>query len=143
VVVAVYPLGYHEARQRTSSDLKLNPHVRAAFLDGAYRDKSHELDFRAVGHLSTREVAKVLERTRAAKNATPLARARLRPHAAARNGSPSAGGAARRRVTFEPSSKDVAIGPARGGEGVRRATGRRGSVTLVPCYPIDSRACLD
>nr|MBK7069152.1 transposase [Deltaproteobacteria bacterium] len=64
-VVAVYPFGYHEARQRTSSDLKLNPHVHAVFLDGAaYRDKGDELDFRAVGHLSTRDVAAVLERTR-------------------------------------------------------------------------------
>ena len=52
------------AVQRTSSDLKLNPHVHAVFLDGAYRDKGEELDFRAVGHLSTRDVAAVLERTR-------------------------------------------------------------------------------
>ncbi len=63
-VVAAYPFGYHEARQRTSSDLKLNPHVHAVFLDGAYRDKGDALDFRAVGHLSTRDVAPVLERTR-------------------------------------------------------------------------------
>jgi len=61
---AVSPFGYHEARERTSSDLKLNPHVHAVFLDGAYRDKGNELDFRAVGHLSTRDVAAVLERTR-------------------------------------------------------------------------------
>ena len=32
------------AVQRTSSDLKLNPHVHAVFLDGAYRDKGDELD---------------------------------------------------------------------------------------------------
>ena len=37
----------------------------ACVLDGAaYRDKGDELDFRAVGHLSTRDVAAVLERTR-------------------------------------------------------------------------------
>ena len=42
----------------------LNPHVHAVFLDGAYRDKGDSLDFRAVGHLSTRDVAAVLERTR-------------------------------------------------------------------------------
>ena len=36
----------------------------AVFLDGPYRDKLDELDFRAVGHLSTRDVAAVLERTR-------------------------------------------------------------------------------
>ncbi len=52
------------AVQPASSDLKLNPHVHAVFLDGAYREKSAELDFRAVGHLSTRGVAAVLERTR-------------------------------------------------------------------------------
>jgi hypothetical protein len=72
-VIAVHPFGYREARQRTSSDLKLppsgitkrvNPHVHAVFLDGAYRDKGDELDFRAVGHLSSRDVAAVLERTR-------------------------------------------------------------------------------
>jgi hypothetical protein len=55
-VVALHPFGYHEARQRTSSDLKLNPHVHAVFLDGAYREEGDELDFRAVGHLSTRDV---------------------------------------------------------------------------------------
>ncbi|MBL0197677.1 MAG: transposase [Myxococcales bacterium] len=38
--------------------------MHAVFLDGAYRDKGEELDFRAVGHLSTRDVAAVLERTR-------------------------------------------------------------------------------
>jgi len=52
------------AVQRTSSDLKLNPHVHAVFLDGTYRDKGDELDFRGVWHLSTRDVAAVLERTR-------------------------------------------------------------------------------
>jgi hypothetical protein len=50
------------ALQRTSSDLKLNPPVHAVFLAGTYRDKGDELDFRAVGHLSTRDVAAVLER---------------------------------------------------------------------------------
>jgi hypothetical protein len=39
------------------------------FLDGAYRDTKEESDgdalaFRALGHLSTRDVASVLERTR-------------------------------------------------------------------------------
>jgi hypothetical protein len=38
--------------------------VHAVFLDGTYRDKGDELDFRGVGHLSTRDVAAVLERTR-------------------------------------------------------------------------------
>jgi len=55
------------AVQRTSSDLKLNPHVHAVFLDGVYRDKKEdgeELEFRVLSHLSTRDVAAVLERTR-------------------------------------------------------------------------------
>ena len=55
------------AVQRTSSDLKLNPHVHAVFLDGVYRDKEQggdELEFRALVHLSTRDVALVVERTR-------------------------------------------------------------------------------
>ncbi len=52
------------ALQRTSSDLKLNPHIHAVFLDGVYREKGGELEFLAHGHLSTRDVALVLERTR-------------------------------------------------------------------------------
>lgn len=55
------------AVQRTSSDLKLNPHVHAVFLDGVYREKADdgdELEFCALEHLSTRDVAEVLERTR-------------------------------------------------------------------------------
>ena len=43
------------AVQRTSSDLKLNPHGHAVFLDGVYRDKDgDELAFRALAHLTTR-----------------------------------------------------------------------------------------
>ncbi len=34
------------------------------FLDGVYREKGGELEFVAHGHLSTRDVALVLERTR-------------------------------------------------------------------------------
>ena len=55
------------AVQRTSSDLKLNPHVHAVFLDGVYREKadgSDALEFCTLEHLSTRDVAEVLERTR-------------------------------------------------------------------------------
>jgi len=55
------------AVQRTSSDLKLNPHVHAVFLDGANPDTEEggdELAFRALAHLTTRDVAAVLERTR-------------------------------------------------------------------------------
>lgn len=42
----------------------LNPHVHAVFLDGAYRDEGGDLVFEGVAHLTTREVAEVLERTR-------------------------------------------------------------------------------
>ena len=53
------------ALQRTSSDLKLNPHVHAVFLDGAYAEaEGGELVFRELGHLQTRQVAEVLEQTR-------------------------------------------------------------------------------
>jgi hypothetical protein len=54
------------AVQRTSSDLKLNPHLHAVFLDGAYRgvDASGEPRFEALGHLSTSDVSAVLERAR-------------------------------------------------------------------------------
>jgi hypothetical protein len=44
------------AVQRTSSDLKLNPHVHAVFLDGVFRNEEQdrgELEFRALSHLST------------------------------------------------------------------------------------------
>ena len=55
------------AVQRTSSDLKLNPHVHAVFLDGAYpetEEDGDELEFRGLSHLTTRDVGEVLERTR-------------------------------------------------------------------------------
>jgi hypothetical protein len=48
------------AVQRTSSDLKLNPHVHAVLLDGVYQDGA-ELAFRALAHLTTRALAAVLE----------------------------------------------------------------------------------
>jgi hypothetical protein len=61
--------------QRTSSDLKLNPHLHAVVLDGAYKEDAgppstssseDAVDavpcFHGLGHLQTREVAEVLER---------------------------------------------------------------------------------
>jgi hypothetical protein len=48
--------------QRTSSDLKLNPHLHVVFLDGVYRELDAEtVGFTALPHLSTREVGEVLE----------------------------------------------------------------------------------
>ena len=50
--------------QRTSSDLKLNPHLHILFLDGVYRELDAEtVGFTALPHLSTREVGEVLEKT--------------------------------------------------------------------------------
>jgi hypothetical protein len=48
--------------QRTSSDLRLNPHLHVIFLDGAYHEDGGELVWRELGHLRTREVGEVLER---------------------------------------------------------------------------------
>ena len=54
------------AVQRTSSDLKLNPHIHAVFLDGVFHDKgAEEPEFEELPRLTTREVAAVLEWTRA------------------------------------------------------------------------------
>jgi hypothetical protein len=47
--------------QRTSSDLKLNPHLHSVFLDGAYHEEGAELAWQELGHLKTREVGEVLE----------------------------------------------------------------------------------
>ncbi len=48
--------------QRTSSDLKTNPHLHVIFLDGVYRELADEVVFRELARLSTREVGEVLER---------------------------------------------------------------------------------
>jgi len=49
------------ALQRTSSDLRLNPHLHVLFLDGVYREEGDAAVFHALPHLSTREVGAVLE----------------------------------------------------------------------------------
>jgi hypothetical protein len=48
--------------QRTSSDLRLNPHLHLVALDGAYHEQGSELAWQALGHLKTSEVGEVLER---------------------------------------------------------------------------------
>jgi len=48
--------------QRTSSDLRLNPHLHVVFLDGAYHEDGAALVWDELGHLKTREVGEVLER---------------------------------------------------------------------------------
>ena len=47
--------------QRTSSDLRLNPHLHVVFLDGAYHERDAELVWQQLGHLKTRELGEVLE----------------------------------------------------------------------------------
>jgi hypothetical protein len=48
--------------QRTSSDLRLNPHLHAVFLDGAWHEPGGELTWQGLRHLKTSEVGEVLER---------------------------------------------------------------------------------
>ncbi|MCL4822299.1 MAG: transposase [Vicinamibacteria bacterium] len=45
------------------ADLRLNPHVHAVFLDGAWYEQGDELAFAGLGHLRTTEVGEVLECT--------------------------------------------------------------------------------
>ena len=48
--------------QRASSDLRLNPHLHLAVLDGAWSEPGGELTWEGLSHLRTREVGEVLER---------------------------------------------------------------------------------
>jgi len=48
--------------QRTSSDLRLNPHLHIVFLDGVYRELGSEVVFEPLEHLATSEVGEVLEK---------------------------------------------------------------------------------
>ena len=48
--------------QRTSSDLRLNPHLHMVVLDGTWREQDGELAWEGLGHLRTSEVGEVLER---------------------------------------------------------------------------------
>jgi hypothetical protein len=86
--------------QRTSSDLRLNPHVHAVFLDGGYRGDGEE--FTALGHLRGSEVAEVLGKARR-RIERVLGRAAVRsdedaelPLLASVSGRPPAGPALRR-----------------------------------------------
>ncbi|WP_437301060.1 hypothetical protein [Sorangium sp. So ce426] len=45
--------------QRTSGDMRLNPHLRMVFLDGAYHEDGTELVWNELGHLRTGEVGQV------------------------------------------------------------------------------------
>lgn len=47
--------------QRSSSDMRLNPHLHVVFLDGAYHERGDELAFEQLAQLRTRDVGEVLE----------------------------------------------------------------------------------
>ncbi len=47
--------------QRTSGDMRLNPHLHVVFLDGAYHEDGTELVWNELAHLRTREVGQVIE----------------------------------------------------------------------------------
>jgi hypothetical protein len=48
------------AVQRTSSDLRLNPHLHVVALDGAWHEQGGELSWQGLSHLQTSEVGAVL-----------------------------------------------------------------------------------
>jgi hypothetical protein len=50
------------AVQRTSSDMRLNPHLHMIALDGTWHEDGGELAWEGLGHLRTSEVGEVLER---------------------------------------------------------------------------------
>lgn len=49
--------------QRASSDMRLNPHLHAVVLDGAWYGQGGQLRWEGLGHMKTTEVGAVLERT--------------------------------------------------------------------------------
>jgi len=49
--------------QRTSSDMRLNPHLHTVALDGTWHVEGGELCWEGLGHLKTSEVGEVLEST--------------------------------------------------------------------------------
>ncbi len=59
---ATWRSGSVTVTQRTSSDMRLNPHLHAVFLDGAYRADDEVPTWRPLGHLHTRDVGAVLEK---------------------------------------------------------------------------------
>ncbi len=47
--------------QRTSSDVRLDPHLYVVFLDAAFHEQNDELAWEQLGHLRTCDVGDVLE----------------------------------------------------------------------------------
>jgi hypothetical protein len=69
--------------QRTSSDMRLNPHLHVLFLDGVYRERGGELAFEPLALVRTRDVGAVLEQavrrmTRHLRRRTPTAALEVR-----------------------------------------------------------------
>ncbi len=69
-VQAFYAAATDEARtgsvtvtRRTSSDMRLNPHLHAVVIDGAFVEREGQIVFEARGHLRTADVGAVLETT--------------------------------------------------------------------------------
>ena len=96
--------------QRTSSDLKCNPHVHAVFLDGGYvNGLDGEPVFQPLAHLRGRDLADVLVRARK-RIERVLARANdpepdddVRPMLTSVTGQPPAGPAFKRGAAPEPT----------------------------------------
>ena len=96
--------------QRTSSDLRCNPHIHAVFLDGGYvNDTDGEPVFRPLAHLRGRDVADVLVRARKRIECV-LARAHddepaddVRPMLTSVTGPPPSGPAFKRGIPSEPT----------------------------------------
>jgi hypothetical protein len=58
--------------QRTSADLKLNPHLHVVLLDGVFQERDGALRFHELSRISTRDVADVLERACRRMHSNPL-----------------------------------------------------------------------
>ena len=68
--VAGAKTGSLTAVQRTSSHLRLNPHLHTVFLDGTYHQDGAALAWQELGHLRTREVGEVSSKRCGAWRAT-------------------------------------------------------------------------
>ncbi|WP_437307982.1 hypothetical protein [Sorangium sp. So ce388] len=68
--------------QRTSGDMRFNPHLHVVFLDGAYHEDGTELVWNELGHLPTRAVGQIPEHAPTKQNeaggAVDLERAQAR-----------------------------------------------------------------
>jgi len=77
--------------QRTSSDLRLNPHLHVVFLDGGYHDNQGQLVWQPLRQLRTRDVGQVLERAERRMARYLMRRGMLEPNDDAEPDEPHAG----------------------------------------------------